>query len=89
MSIYAKGLLLIPDFHGAPLFMRSCLNLQHEHNYKIWYKMKFGHFQEVRFMKLDLEYSRLGTGSIDVPNVLIEGVRGQHKYHNKQSNDQE
>ena len=35
MSTYAKGLLLIPDVHWTHLFMRSCLNLQHEHNHKI------------------------------------------------------
>ena len=33
--------------------------------------------------------SRLGTGSVDGASVLIEGVRGQHENHNKESNDKE
>ena len=28
--------------------------------------------------------SRLGIGSIDGPNVLMEGIRGQHQHQNKQ-----
>ena len=31
----AKGMLLIPDFNCTLLFIRSCLDLQNEHNYKI------------------------------------------------------
>ena len=30
-----------------------------------------------------------GAGSDDGPSILMEGVRGQHKYHNKQNNDKE
>ena len=33
--------------------------------------------------------SRLGTGPVDGPNVLMEGVKGQHENHNKQNNDKE
>ena len=33
--------------------------------------------------------SRLGTGSVDGPSVLMEGVRGQHENHNKRNNDKE
>ena len=35
------------------------------------------------------QQTRLGTGSVDGPSVLMEGVRGQHEHHNKQSNDKE
>ena len=31
--------------------------------------------------------SRLGTGSVDGPSALMEGVKGQHEHHNKQNND--
>ena len=27
----------------------------------------------------------MGTGSIDGPNVLMEGIRGQHEHNNKNS----
>ena len=33
--------------------------------------------------------SRLGTGSVDGPSVLMEGVRGKHEHHNQQRNDKE
>ena len=33
--------------------------------------------------------SRLGTGSVDGPSVLMEGARGQHEHHNKQIDDKE
>ena len=33
--------------------------------------------------------SRLGTGSVDGPSVLMEGVRGQREHHNKHNNDKE
>ena len=33
--------------------------------------------------------TRLGTASVDGPSVLMEGVREQHKHHNKQNNDKE
>ena len=33
--------------------------------------------------------SRLGTGSVDGPSVLMEGVRGQHEHHNKKNNNKE
>ena len=33
--------------------------------------------------------SRVGTRSVDGRSVLMEGVRGQHEHHNKQSNDKE
>ena len=33
--------------------------------------------------------SRLGTGSVDGPNVLMERISGKHKYYNKKNNDKE
>ena len=33
--------------------------------------------------------SCLGTGSVDGPSVLMEGVRGEHEHHNQQKNDKE
>ena len=33
--------------------------------------------------------SHLGTGSVDGPSILMEGVRRQHEHHNKQNNDKE
>ena len=33
--------------------------------------------------------SRLGTGSVDGPSVLMEGDRGEHEHHNQQKNDKE
>ena len=33
--------------------------------------------------------SRLGTGSVDGPSILMEGVRGEHEHHNQQKNDEE
>ena len=31
----------------------------------------------------------MGTGSVDGPSVLMEGVRGEHEHHNQQTNDEE
>ena len=39
-----------------------------------------------RIMEMD---SRFGTGPVDRPSVLMEGVRRRHKHHNKQDNDKE
>ena len=33
--------------------------------------------------------SRLGTGSVDGPSVLMEGDRGEHEHDNQQKNDKE
>ena len=31
----------------------------------------------------------MGTGSVDGPSVLMEGVRGEHEHHDQQRNDKE
>ena len=33
--------------------------------------------------------TRLGTGSVDGPSDLMEGVSGEHEHHNQQKNDKE
>ena len=40
-------------------------------------------------LQSNMKDSRLGTGSVDGPSVLMEGVRGQHGHHNQLSNDKE
>ena len=44
--------------------------------------MNYERIMKILFFVLD---SRLGTGSVDGPSILMEGVGGQHKHHNKQN----
>ena len=43
--------------------------------------------QNTRSINIPILDSRLWTGSVDGPSVLIKGVIGQHEHHNKQNND--
>ena len=45
--------------------------------------------QNTRPISRPSHHSRLGTGSVDGPCVLMKGVRGQHEHHNQQNNDEE
>ena len=48
----------------------------------------FGYFTQNSYF-VGFRDSRLGTGSVDGPSILMEGVRGEHEHHNQKKNDEE